>query len=131
MCEKRLSKREHSVLSVAVKFGWAIEYDSRGRATWDGDYLMPFRAHETAKQLVRRGLMERISSGIYGSHVRATSAARDYRCAAEGCDRGVIYEDDDDGCYSREVGKCPTCNGSGLAFIPAALLAAANGEGSN
>jgi hypothetical protein len=58
--------------------------------------------------------MYRCLAGLYGSSVRATDKARDYRCKAPGCDRGTIYEDDEDGCYSRESGKCATCNGSGL-----------------
>lgn len=112
MPKQSLSKREQDVLSVAIKFGWEIQYDSKGRAVWDGDSLLPFRAHATVERLIRRGLMARISDGLYGCLIRATDKAHAYRCKAAGCQRGTVYEDDEHGCYSREVGKCPVCNGT-------------------
>ena len=112
-----LTKREHRVLQVAVVYGWPVEYDRRGRATWDGDYSMPFRAHGTLESLVKKGLMENVCGVMYGRHVRATSAGKDYRCAAHGCQRGNVYGVDDDDCDT-VVGKCQACDGTGLANRP-------------
>jgi hypothetical protein len=110
---RKLSVREHSVLQTAVVLGLNVEYDAMNRATWDGDYLLPFRSHETLKDLVKSGLMERIGGHFYGQHFRATEAGKRYACRANGCTKGRIYRQTD-GAWDEEVGKCAVCSGTGL-----------------
>lgn len=107
--DKPLTKREHDLLKQAVLYGWDIEQNGRGAWEWDGDYLMPFRAHKTLENLVARGLMERVLGRAY----RATHEAQEYRCDGPGCAQGALYDDDD-----RKIGLCQKCAGSGLMLIP-------------
>lgn len=119
----KIGKREREVLQPAMIYGWAIEYDRRGNAKWEGDTLLPFRAHKTLDGLVAKGLMLRLQNVVV--HTRS---ALDYRCGALGCQRGSIYEEGNDG-YDHEVGKCPVCEGTGLTLEPRAAIAAQRKEG--
>lgn len=105
---KRLSSREFDLLHSAVVLRLEVEY-CRGKATWGGDYLEPFRAHETLKGLVKSGLMESVLDGRY---FRATPQAREYVCRY--CFQGMVYAAVD----SDEIVKCKVCNGKGLVRMP-------------
>ena len=119
----KIGKREREVLQPALIYGWSIEYDRRGNAKWEGDTLLPFRAHKTLDGLVRKGLMLRLQNTVV-----PTRDARVYECNALGCQRGVIYEEGADG-YDHEVAKCQVCEGTGLTLDPRAAIAAQRKEG--
>ena len=111
--ERRLSVREHNLLQTAVVLRMNVEYDVLCRARWDGDCLLPFRAHETLKGLVKSGLMEAVGGTFSGRIFRATEAARAYICRAESCSRGSIFREAAGG-WDEEVSKCAVCAGTGL-----------------
>lgn len=100
-----LSRKELDVLVPAVLYGWTIEYDRMCRnAKWEGDTMLPFRAHKTAEKLAAHGYLWTIP-GVYKTF-KATTKALSLRCTH--CHRGRVFDDD------VEVGSCERCGGLGL-----------------
>jgi hypothetical protein len=111
--DRKLSKRERTILREAIVFGGRIEMNRLGRAWWDGDKLAPFHAIETLDRMVAKGLMEVLSETYGWSSFRATQEAHAYRCRARNCLKGSIYAEASNG-FDEEIGKCVVCGGMGI-----------------
>lgn len=111
----KINKRERGVLSLSWICHQKIHFEGNGNAYWEGDHLAPFRALATLDSLVKKGLMDRYMDGKFGGFARATKDAGKYRCKALLCQNGSVYEND--GCYDIEIGKCPTCEGTGMVLF--------------